>query len=198
MVRIVKGRVFHQKNMNEHGPEQSKPAEEELKSEGADRERELEIEVAGGIRDFVEDPCLKFHFSTISRMAGVLDKGALSYELAKRAGVEIREYMSVRGGGAATEDRSVSIVDREKNPNNEEYDNWWIKQFSGGDNHVGFLLPDNIKLREDTPQPNESLVPIRIQPEKFEGIFVTEREELCETIESRRNKSKEKYPEGFP
>ena len=106
--------------------------------------------------------------------------------------------MSARGGGAATEDRSVSVVDRGKNPGNEEGDNWWIKQFSSGHNHVGFLLPDDIKLREATPQPNESLVPIRIRPEKLEGIFVTEREEIYETIESRKKRSKEKYPGALP
>ncbi len=174
---------------------ESKRTGEDWKNIG--RKNELEIEVVGKIRNFIDDPRLKFHFSTINRMGSILDRGVLSYEFAKRATIEIRENMSVRGGGVATEDRSVSIVDREKNASNEESDDWWIRQFSRGDTNVGFLLPDDIKLRDTTPQTNESLVPIRIRRERFEGIFVTERKELYETLESRRNRSKEKYPDAL-
>jgi len=179
--------------MNEYKPEQIQPVDETI-----EQERYLEVEASKKIRDFVNDPRLKFHFTTTSRMAGVLERGVLSYELAKRAGVEIREYMSARGGGAATENRSVSIVDREKNPGSEERDDWWIKIFSQNNNHVGFLLPDDIKRRGVTLQPNESLVQIRIRPEMFEGIFVPEREELYETIESRRRRSRERSAEWIP
>lgn len=70
--------------------------------------------------------------------------------------------------------RSMSIVDREKAPGEEKRDDWWIKISTGYD-YVCFLLPNDIKLIDATSQPNGSFVPIRIRPEKFEGIFVTER-----------------------
>ncbi|MEK7588685.1 MAG: hypothetical protein AAB438_02595, partial [Patescibacteria group bacterium] len=146
------------------------------------------------VRNFVEDPHLKFHFSTTSRMADILNKGVLSYEFAKRTGIELNENMSSRNGGISTKDNSISIVDREKNPGNDRKDDWWIKQFSVGQTNVGFLLPNNIKINSETPQPNESLVSIRIKPKQFEGIFITERSNLDETIKSLRERSIEKYP----
>jgi hypothetical protein len=150
-------------------------------------------EAKSKIREFVNDPKLKFHFSPSDRIPSILAKGILSYQFGKRIGMDIPENLGVRVGGSYTEPRSISIVDREKNQN-AGYKDWWIKKFTNETVNIGFLLPNDLKIRDKTPQPNESLAAIRIKPDLIQGLFVVESPELFETMKQRTERMLKEFP----
>jgi len=138
------------------------------------------------IRNFVDDPHLKFHFSRTQNLPRILDEGILSKAFAQRIGRSIDEDFG--DIDPKKQFRSVSIVDRDKNKsdkNSANYD-WWIKQFGsfteqynyGGAGYIGFLLPSDLRVRDYDIHPHESHVPTRISNNQIEGLFVIDEDEL--------------------
>lgn len=145
-------------------------------------EARIAEEAASKIRDWIHDPKLKFHFASVRRIHRIVGEGILSPELAERAGHPFSEDMGSR------DPRSISIADRgkndyhipeaDRNPLRAEAEgaDWWMRSFAevqapvGG--YVGYVLPSDLRVREGTPHPNESLAPIRIKPENIEGIVI--------------------------
>jgi|GEM_PF-3553984 len=148
------------------------------------------------IRRFVDDPNLKFHFAKTKKMASILGKGILSAEFGKRAGVSLNEdYSDSEHEQEYTEPRSVSIFDREKQPLDPKRVDFYVNVFlQEGSDVVGFLLPDDLKVRKGTPQPTESIAPIRIPPKKIEGMFMQEHPTLNLTPRQKYEYYKKLYP----
>lgn len=163
--------------MSELTPQELSPEEQE---------KLIEDEARSKIRQFVDDPHLKFHFSRTQNLPKILEKGILSQAFAERIGQEHGD--DFRHVDAAKQYRSVSIADRDKNDPAGEPENidWWIKRFAdfseqynyGGAGYTGLLLPNDLRVRDYDIHPHESHVPIRISPKQIEGLFVIDKDEL--------------------
>ena len=153
-------------------------------SESPEEQEDLiEEEAKSKIRQFVDDPHLKFHFSRTENLPRILSIGINSRAFSER----IEKPIDTDWGYIDKEKqyRSVSIVDRDQNK--EPYNDHWIKIFTnnlaedydyGGAGYMGILLPSDLKVRDYYIHANESHVPIRISPQQFQGLFVVENERL--------------------
>jgi len=137
------------------------------------------------VRDWINDPKLKFHFGRTSDMKRVLAEGILSHGFANRIknpiGSNLNREDEVEEGGEKR--LKISVVDREhsapdNHPDPEEARDWWLKimRDEGRVSHiprVGYLLPSSMKT-EETWHYEEGYTNIRIAPRKIDGMFVVD------------------------
>lgn len=153
------------------------------------REHEVETpeqEAAAKIRNFVDDPLVKIHFSKMTSLEPILKQGILSQAFAERIGQPIKQAFEEKYTAA----HEVSVVTRNDQdhpkvrPSERDH---WFRQFNPFET-IGFLLARDLPLKPRVgfyKQPTgEETADFRIKPSKIEGLIVIDHLWLMRPLET--------------